>query len=91
MAGTNTGAQFGGVQKMKNKISIVGDTSNDNDIDEIIQMALSDDVSFSSIKKRFGLNEHEVKKLMRKSISSKSYIRWRKRVRGFSDRREFYK
>ena len=34
--------------------------------DEIIQMALSDDVSFASIKNRFGLSEHEVKKLMRK-------------------------
>ena len=59
--------------------------------DEIIQMALSDDISFSSIKKRFGLNEHEVKKLMRKNISPRSYKRWRKRVRDFSDRREFYK
>ena len=50
--------------------------------DEIIQMALSDDV-FTSIKNRFGLSEHEVKKLMRKSISPKSYRRWRKRVRRF--------
>ena len=59
--------------------------------DEIIQMALSDDVSFDSIKNRFGLSEQEVKKLMRKSISPKSYRRWRKRVQDFSDRREFYK
>ena len=59
--------------------------------DEIIQMALSDDVSFASIKARFGLSEQEVKKLMRKNISLKSYKRWRIRVRNFSDRREFYK
>ena len=76
---------------MKEQPSIISARDTEYDKDEIIQMALSDDVSFSSIKRRFGLTEHEVKKLMRKNISPRSYKRWRKRVRDFSDRREFYK
>ena len=34
------------------------------------------------LKKKTGLNEKEVIKLMRKKLKKKSYILWRKRVRG---------
>ena len=61
------------------------------DISAIIEMALSDDVSFSAIKEQYGINEESVKKLMEKSITDNSYKHWRKRVKLFSDRRKYYK
>ena len=61
------------------------------DISAIIEMALSDDVSFSAIKEQYGINEDSVKKLMKKSITDNSYKHWRKRVKLFSDRRKYYK
>ena len=51
----------------------------DNDI---IGMAWQDRVSFDEIKKKTGLSEKEVIKIMRKNLKKKSYILWRKRVRG---------
>ena len=61
------------------------------DISTIIEMALSDDVSFSAIKEQYGINEESVKKLMKKNITDNSYKHWRKRVKLFSDRRKHYK
>lgn len=61
------------------------------DISAIIEMALSDDVSFSAIKEQYGINEESVKKLMKKNITDNSYKHWRKRVKLFSDRRKYYK
>ncbi len=61
------------------------------DISAIIEMALSDDVSFSAIKEQYGINEESVKKLMKKSIKDNSYKHWRKRVKLFSYRRKYYK
>ncbi len=49
---------------------------------DIIQMAWSDKVSFEEIKKSTGFNEKEVIKIMRKNLKKKSYILWRKRVKG---------
>lgn len=63
----------------------------ETDISAIIEMALSDDVSFSSIKKQYGLSEDNVKKIMKKNITYNSYKHWRKRVKLFSDRRKHYK
>ena len=51
-------------------------------IDEVIGMAWSDKVSFEEIKKRTGLTEADVISIMRKNLKRKSYIIWRKRVRG---------
>ena len=51
----------------------------DNDI---IGMAWQDRVSFDEIKKKPGLSENEVIKLMRKNLKRKSYVLWRKRVKG---------
>ena len=67
------------------KIFSVSETS------EIIEMALSDHISFRQIEKQFGIKEKEVKKLMKKNLKEGSYKVWRKRVRVFSDRRENYK
>ena len=57
----------------------------------IIEMALSDHVSFADIHNEYGLREKDVKDLMRRSLKSGSYKAWRKRVRRLGDRRESYK
>lgn len=49
-------------------------------LSELIELALSDKVSFTAIKDEFGLREIEVKTLMRKSLKPKSYAAWRKRI-----------
>jgi len=59
-----------------------------SNIDEVISMAWSDKISFEEIKKKIGLTEKEVISIMRKNLK-KSYIVWRKRVRGrFSKHRK---
>lgn len=60
-------------------------------ISEIVELALSDHVSFTSISRQFGLNADQVKAVMRQRLKPGSYRAWRKRVRQFSDRRETYK
>ena len=51
-------------------------------VDEVIGMAWSDKISFEEIKKKTGLMEKEVISIMRKNLKKKSYVVWRKRVRG---------
>ena len=58
---------------------------------EIVQMALSDHVSFSAIEAEYGLKEKQVKTLMRERLKPGSYRAWRKRVRAFGSRRARYK
>lgn len=60
-------------------------------ISEIVQMALSDHVSFHDIQREYGLGEKDVKALMRENLKTGSYRAWRKRVRDFGDRRAHYK
>lgn len=60
-------------------------------VSEIIEMALSDAVSFANIRAAHGLGPDAVKQLMRNELKPASYRAWRKRVRQFSDRREVYK
>ena len=66
-------------------------TKTDNDIHEIIEMALSDHTSFRQIEALYGLKESDVKRLMRQNLKLGSYQAWRRRVRIFSDRRAHYK
>ena len=49
---------------------------------DVIGMAWADRISFEEIKKKTGLSEKEVIKIMRKNLKKKSYLLWRKRVRG---------
>ena len=58
---------------------------------EIIEMALSDHISFKQIETQFGINEKDVKRLMKTYLKESSYKVWRKRVRIYSDRRKNYK
>ena len=63
----------------------------DAQISDIVAMALSDHISFAEIQLEYGLNEKEVKALMRDTLKTGSYRAWRKRIRSFGDRREHYK
>ena len=51
-------------------------------IDDVIGMAWSDRISFEEIKKKTNLSEKEVIAVMRKNLKKRSYVLWRKRVRG---------
>ena len=76
---------------MKIKTKDIFKDLSDIDLSNIIEMALSDQTSFSDIQLQYGLKEDQVKELMRKNLKKGSYRSWRERVKTFSDRREFYK
>ena len=50
------------------------------EIDRIIEMAWEDRTPFDAIQFQFGLNESEVKALMKEKLKFRSYILWRERV-----------
>lgn len=60
-------------------------------ISEIIELALSDHVSFTTISAQHGVSPDQIKAIMRNNLKPGSYKAWRKRVRDFGDRREHYK
>ena len=64
---------------------------SDKEIGELIFMALSDDVSFDSIKDFYGIDSDMIKRIMKQNISFGSYKKWRQRVKKFTQRREHYK
>ena len=66
-------------------------TFSDEEISEIIEMALSDHTSFAQIETLYGLRDKDVKALMRRNLKRGSYEAWRRRLRAFSDRRATYK
>lgn len=72
-------------------IKIKLDPIPDTHRSEIIEMALSDHISFADIEREYGLVEKQVKALMRDTLKPGSYRAWRKRVHDFSDRRAQYK
>jgi uncharacterized protein (TIGR03643 family) len=51
-----------------------------SDIDRIIEMAWEDRTPFEAIYLQFGLQEGEVRKLMRVQLKAGSYRLWRRRV-----------
>ncbi len=60
-------------------------------LSEIVEMALSDHVSFEQIRAQHGLGPDQVRVLMRARLKPGSYRAWRKRLRAFADRRAVYK
>tara|TARA_B100000214_G_scaffold287557_1_gene217134 strand:- start:6795 stop:7049 length:255 start_codon:yes stop_codon:yes gene_type:complete len=56
--------------------------SNYTDLDRIIEMAWEDRTPFDAIKSQFGINEDFLKKILKKNLSDKMYINWRRRVAG---------
>ena len=63
----------------------------ESDVSEIIEMALSDHISFSNIKLQHNISEKDVKLLMRQNLKPGSYKAWRKRISEMGSRREHYK
>ena len=63
----------------------------ESDISEIIEMALSDHISFPNIKSQHNISEKDVKLLMRQNLKPGSYKAWRKRINEMGSRREHYK
>lgn len=63
----------------------------ENHRDEIIAMALSDEVSFAAIDQRFGLDEAQLKRCMRRWLKPGSYRAWRERVKRFKATHAHYK
>jgi uncharacterized protein (TIGR03643 family) len=53
---------------------------NEQTIDRIIEMAWEDRTPFEAINYQFGLNERDVKALMKKQLKFSSYKLWRIRV-----------
>jgi uncharacterized protein (TIGR03643 family) len=58
---------------------------------EVIDMALSDHVSFTAIEDLYGLTPDQVKTVMRANLRPARYRAWRGRVQTFGDRRAHYK
>ena len=58
----------------------VGENLTQSRLYELIELALSDKVSFGAIKSEFGLREIEVKNLMRNNLRPGSYTAWRRRI-----------
>lgn len=56
-------------------------------ISEVVEMALSDHISFAHIRDVHDLSPDQVKVLMRTHLKPGSYRAWRRRVREFGDRR----
>ena len=50
-------------------------------VNALIEMAWSDEATFSDIEREFGIKEPEVKRIMQKNLKPGSYRLWRKRVR----------
>ena len=63
----------------------------ESDVSEIIEMALSDHISFFYIKSQHNISEKDVKLLMRQNLKPGSYKAWRKRINEMGSRREHYK
>ncbi|MEE4203703.1 MAG: DUF2805 domain-containing protein [Halieaceae bacterium] len=59
--------------------------------DEIIALALSDEVPFDTIRARFELDETDLKAAMRRWLRPGSYRAWRERVKQFRQRHPSYK
>jgi len=58
------------------------------DMNELIEMAWSDDVTFSDIERDLGIKEPEVKRIMQANLKSSSYKLWRKRVRWIKEKQK---
>ena len=55
---------------------------SDAEANAVVRMAWEDRTTFDQIKKRTGLSEAEVIKLMRRELKPGSFRLWRKRVSG---------
>ena len=63
-------------------------SSNNLEVDRIIEMAWEDRTPFEAIKRLYGLNEGEVITIMRRGLKRSSFNRWRARVSGRQTKHE---
>lgn len=68
------------IKRMNKRPIAVNSNIDDIAIDRIIEMAWEDRTPFDAIKFQFGLEEADVKALMKKELKFSSYKLWRKRV-----------
>jgi uncharacterized protein (TIGR03643 family) len=61
---------------------------NKSDTSRIIEMAWEDRTSLDSILRVYGLNESNLKLLMKKELKPKSYTLWRERMKNSNLRHE---
>ncbi len=54
------------------------------DVSRIIEMAWEDRTPFEAIEQLYGLNQHQLIKLMRKELKASSFRLWRARTSGRS-------
>jgi uncharacterized protein (TIGR03643 family) len=57
-------------------------------INALIEMAWSDEATFSDIEREFGIKEPEVKRIMQSNLKPGSYRLWRKRVRWIKEKQK---
>ena len=57
-------------------------------INALIEMAWSDEATFSDIEREFGIKESEVKRIMQSNLKPGSYRLWRKRVRWIKEKQK---
>ena len=63
-------------------------SSNNLEVDRVIEMAWEDRTPFEAIKRLYGLNEGEVITIMRRGLKRSSFNRWRARVSGRQTKHE---
>ena len=64
------------------KLKLVNNKIDAELINNIIFLAWSDKISFEKILLKTSLTEDKVVKIMRQKLKHKSFVNWRKRVRG---------
>ena len=64
------------------KLKLVNNKIDAELINNIIFLAWSDKISFEEILLKTSLTEDKVVKIMRQKLKHKSFVNWRKRVRG---------
>ena len=64
------------------KLKLVNNKIDTELINNIIFLAWSDKISFEKILLKTSLTEDKVVKIMRQKLKHKSFVNWRKRVRG---------
>ena len=64
------------------------ETLTAEDRSRIIEMVWEDRTPFEAIFAQFGLREHDVRKLMRRSMKTSSFKLWRERVNGRKTKHE---
>ena len=64
------------------KLKLVNNKIGTELINNIIFLAWSDKISFDEILLKTSLTEDKVVKIMRQKLKHKSFVNWRKRVRG---------